>query len=98
MDEIMRVEVVQLAKMGTFPKSTTDIDAIELWQETLETIKPPLSDEEAAVLVGLFPENDDDCFGLAWTLIHLIETAPNWPLKSCLETQDNPWIFRLRQA
>ncbi|MDB6032726.1 MAG: hypothetical protein JWM16_3064, partial [Verrucomicrobiales bacterium] len=26
----------------------------------------------------------DDYYGLAWSLLHLIESAPGWPLADCL--------------
>lgn len=94
----MRLEVKHLIGKGQLPSSDSGIPTIEQWQEALEKIKPPLSDEEAIALTRLFPTNDDECYGLAWTLIHLVETAPSWPLKDCLHDKCNPWIARLRQA
>jgi hypothetical protein len=67
------------------------------WQKSLQKVKPPLSDEEAEALVGLFPDSEDECFGLAWSMIHLVETAPHWPLKQCLSDKTNPWIANLRK-
>jgi hypothetical protein len=54
-----------------------------------------LSDEEARILVGLF--GPDDCFGLEWSLVGLVETAPGWLLADCNENTDNEWIQLLRQ-
>jgi hypothetical protein len=54
-----------------------------------------VSNDDARVLVRLF--GPDDCFGLAWTLVHLIETAPNWPLEDCLVVTENEWIKVLKQ-
>ncbi|MDX2851185.1 hypothetical protein [Actinacidiphila glaucinigra] len=34
-----------------------------------------MTDEEAHALAGCF--GDDECFGVAWVLLHLIETAPH---------------------
>ena len=41
----------------------------------------------------------DDCFGLAWSLITIIETAPGWPGNLDL-SGDNRWlrVLRLRLA
>jgi hypothetical protein len=39
----------------------------------------------------------DDCFGLGWTLLHLIETAPGWPIKAVLDGSQGEWIDRLRE-
>ena len=39
---------------------------------------------------------DDDCFGLAWTLLHLIETAPE--AIDRLPAGQNEWIDRIRDT
>ncbi len=92
----MRNEVSRLLTKGSLPSSSSSVERIEEWQSALEKIAAPLSDEEAKSLVTLFPEDDDDCFGLAWTLIHLIETSPHWPLRECLDDLANPWQSLLR--
>jgi hypothetical protein len=51
--------------------------------------------DEAKALVELF--GADDCFGLAWTLLHVIETAPGWPILDALGDTENQWIARLKQ-
>lgn len=94
----MRREVTQLMKLGPLPRSSSDVQKIEQWQSALEKIEPPITDDEAAELISLFPPEDDECYGLAWTLVHLVETAPNWPLRDSLLDKGNPWIARLRQA
>ena len=58
---MMREEIRKLAEMGPLPAS----DSAEL-----KAISAPTSDEEARILAGLF--GPDDCYGLAWTLMHLI--------------------------
>lgn len=93
----MRSEVNNLISKGPLPSSTEVIQQITEWQETLEKVEAPLSDEEAEAVTALFPPKDDDCFGLAWTLIHLVETSPHWPVHKCLQDTGNPWIARLRE-
>ena len=44
----------------------------------LETIARPVSSQEACELATLF--GDDNCFGLAWSLVHIFESAPGWPI------------------
>ena len=39
-----------------------------------QSVKPPVTDEEAEELVECF--GPDDCFSLAWSLVHLVETSP----------------------
>jgi hypothetical protein len=93
----MRPEVEQLIRIGPLPASSSDIATIKQWQRAVEKITPPLSDEEATALAGLFPPIEDECYGLAWTLVHLVESAPHWPLKECLQDGANPWIVGFRQ-
>ena len=94
----MRPEVSHLVNIGPLPPSSSEIQRINDWQQAVEKIKPPLSDEEAEALTALFPAKEDECYGLAWVLVHLVETAPNWPLETCLQDMDNPWIVSLRRA
>jgi len=93
----MRPRIVDLIKFGVLPsEEEADIEKIQLIQETLTNIKPPISNQEAEALVKLFGK--DSSFGLAWTLLHLVETAPDWPIEKCLkENKTNPWIILLRQ-
>jgi hypothetical protein len=93
----MRPEITNLLNQGLLPTSKSDIQQIKAWQEAFEKITPPVSDEEAETLLTLFQPIDDDCFGLAWSLIHLIETSPGWPLLTCIQQTNNPWITRLRE-
>jgi hypothetical protein len=84
--------------MGPLPaggSAAADMESLEDYQRRLESISEPVSDEEAEVLATLF--GPDDCFGLAWTLVHLIETAPNWPFAERLPESDNEWVLRLRE-
>jgi len=53
-----------------------------------------VADEEAKLLVGVF--GTDGCFGLGWTLLQLIETAPNWPETGDLENSANEWVQLLK--
>jgi hypothetical protein len=57
-------------------------------------ITRPITDEGAIALLELFGE--DGCFGVASSLMHLIETAPGWPIKNCLTDTGNPWVLELK--
>jgi hypothetical protein len=39
----------------------------------------PLTDDEAISLLYCFPADDGVVFGLAWSLLHALETAPYGP-------------------
>lgn len=91
----VRPEVDRLADMGAFPPETSrDMVLIQAYDMALKSIQAPLSDEEARRLVKVF--GCDGCFGMASALMHLIETAPGWPLVDCLVDNDNEWINELR--
>jgi hypothetical protein len=95
----MRPAVHELATLGPLPTSDVATDEqVRRYQELLASLTPPVTDEEARILARLF--GPDECFGLAWTLLHLIESAPGWPLADVLKTSDeeeNEWRARLRR-
>jgi hypothetical protein len=94
---LMREEIIKLVRLGVLPSGAdADIERIKHIQALLADIKTPISDQEAEELVKIF--GNDDCFGLAWTIIHLIETAPSWPIQQCLMVNpDNEWITLLKK-
>ncbi|MCC7542423.1 MAG: hypothetical protein IT379_39760 [Deltaproteobacteria bacterium] len=92
----MRDVVRQLAALGALEsEGTLDEQKLERFEQLLGEVSPPLTDEEARILVPLF--GPDNAFGLGWTLLHLIETAPGWPLWDALGDPSNEWIRRLRK-
>ncbi len=92
----MQLAVEELMKIGPLPNSlNADLIKLEKFQNLLTKVEKPISDDEAKVLIQLL--GPDDCFGLAWTLLHLIETAPGWPIKDCLNGTGNEWVDRLRE-
>ena len=92
----MQQAVRELMKLGSLPSSASpDISLVEAIEAALKNVQTPVSDEDARALVALF--GPDDCFGLAWTLLHLVETAPGWPLLDTLVDPENEWVLRLKQ-
>jgi len=92
----MRPEIISLVRLGAFPSSgICDVNLVKEFQTIIESIKKPVTDDEAMALVGVF--GPDDFFGVVWTLIHLIESAPGWPLEEALQNEDNEWIRLLKQ-
>jgi hypothetical protein len=92
----MQPAIQQLIGLGPLPSSSAaTVPTIQTFEEQLSKVQTPISDDEARALVRLF--GVDDCFGLAWTLLHLIESAPGWPLKDVLDTSVGEWVDRLRE-
>jgi len=86
----MRTEIVELSKLGPLPASDkASVALVKKFQDLIESIESPVSDKEARALITLF--GPDECFGLAWTLLHLIESAPGWPIMDSLESSSSPW-------
>ncbi|HSI51138.1 MAG TPA: hypothetical protein VLA61_22980 [Ideonella sp.] len=91
----MRTVVEELVEMGRLPdEQTATVEALKRIQALVEQIPPPLANEEARALVALL--GDDSCFGLAWSLLHLIETAPGWPLADALVGRDSEFARMLK--
>lgn len=97
---MIRQEVIELGRMGPLPESEKAVkenlqELISRYEKLIMSIKKPVTDEEARVLVTVF--GSDDAFGLVWPLVSLVESAPGWPLAECLENNDNEWIRMLKQ-
>jgi hypothetical protein len=91
----VRQEVEDLVSAGPFPNEDADEDQIAETQRLLEQVPAPVSDAEAQLLATIF--GPDDCYGLSWTLLHLIETAPGARTASYPADTDNPWVELLNR-
>lgn len=92
----MRPAVDELVGLGQFPPELDATEEEVARREILITkLRPPATDGEARALLRLF--GDDSLFGLAWSLVAMIESAPGWPFWDEL-TDTNPWHVMLRQS
>ena len=90
----MRQVVEDFVNLGPLPDSMAPEDRIAQHQALLERVGRPVTDEEAAALVRCF--GPDDCYGLAWTLLHIVELAPGGiPIDRAPPDDANEWIRRL---
>ena len=92
----VRKEVIDFAAMGPLPDSTiADEDDLYRRESALKAIVPPVNAEEAEILMSTF--GPDECFGLAWTLLHLVETTPGGvPMgKESPPLNANEWVREL---
>ena len=91
----VRTEIAELEQLGPLPsEDEAEVAQLARFEALYRAIAKPITDNEACVLVELF--GPDGCFGLASSLMHLIETAPGWPLKDCLAQLDSDWKIELR--
>jgi hypothetical protein len=101
MSEALRPSVAELVALGRMP-TDQQADAEPVKADRWEAVVGELyaagdvTDAEAAALVQLLPEDDSDSYGVAWTLVHVIESAPGWPVQA-LSQADGPWADVLRQ-
>ncbi|MDJ0820225.1 MAG: hypothetical protein QNJ09_00270 [Paracoccaceae bacterium] len=89
----MRPEVKSFVELGPLPSIDSGQDAIARAETALHAISQPVTDAEAEALLDCF--GADDCFGLAWTLVHLIETSPTPLPRSAPGEVDNAWLHLL---
>lgn len=90
----VRAVVQQFLNLGPLPDTDAPVERIEHHQLALEKIGRAVSDEEAALLVNCF--GPDDGYGLAWSLLHLIESVPGGiPLGKQPAADENEWLRRL---
>jgi hypothetical protein len=90
----IRQVVDDFVRLGPLPDSSAPEETIARHQSLLMRITRPVTDEEAAALISCF--GPDECYGLAWTLLHLVESAPGGiPIKERPPETANEWVRRL---
>lgn len=88
----MRAKVREFVSLGRLPDENADAATIQCRETALHAIEKPVTVEEAQELSRCFGR--DDCYGLAWTLLHIIESAPESPVKIEPNSSDL-WLRRL---
>jgi hypothetical protein len=92
----IRKAVEDLVRAGALPsEAEASPDELEKWKHLLEAVEAPVSDAEAQALVGVF--GPDGCFGLAWSVLHLIETAPSALTATYSQNSRNEWVELLEE-
>ncbi|MFJ9248623.1 hypothetical protein [Streptomyces sp. NPDC101776] len=89
----MRAEVRTFLTDGPLPDWDASEEEIDRRARQLDAIPKPVTGEEAQALVSCF--GPDDCYGVAWTLLHLIETGPDPVLTVRPAPDANEWQRRL---
>ena len=87
----MREAISRLVDLGSFPPEASASDEDVAKREALlMQIEPPVTDDEALALIEVTGPSEDSLFGLKWTLLKLVESAPGWPLVVMREAT-GPW-------
>ncbi|WP_328488067.1 hypothetical protein [Streptomyces zaomyceticus] len=89
----MRTEVQTFVAEGPLPDWGGSEEEIDRRDRQLRAIARPVTGEEARALVSCF--GPDDCYGVAWSLLHLIESGPNPVLATDPGPDSNEWHQRL---
>ncbi|WNO70358.1 hypothetical protein [Streptomyces sp. AM8-1-1] len=89
----MRPSVQAFVADGPLPDGDASEEEIDRRGQQLSAILKPVTGDEARALLACF--GPDDCYGVAWTLLHLIETGPNPVLTTAPEPGGNEWRQRL---
>lgn len=92
----VRPEITDLLALGALP-GADDLSAeqAERYAEAIERLPTPTA-EEASALVDLLPPDESTSFGLAWSLVHAIESCPEWPVWDALG-DETPWQSVLQE-
>lgn len=86
----MREAISELVSRGPLPAEPgADPLRVEAYESLIRSIDAPVSLAEAQALMSVF--GPDECFGLAWALVTLIESAPGWPGNTDFSA-DNEWV------
>ena len=91
----MQEAIRTLVSLGPLPASSqADVDHLRRVESALADVHTPLKESEAKALLTVF--GPDDCFGLAWSFVHLIETAPDLSEVLASAAPSNEWTKLLR--
>ncbi|MGV9690558.1 hypothetical protein ACWDUX_15755 [Streptomyces sp. NPDC003444] len=89
----MSPEVQVLVAAVPLPDWEASDEGVDRRVQQLEAISKPVIGEEARALISCF--GPDGCSGIAWTLLHLIETGLNPVLATDPGADANEWHQRL---
>src|SRR3546814_10482130 len=89
----VRSEIFNLIDLGPLPSEAGSVTDVARRQTLIQSIAPPLTLAEATALAGVL--GPDNCFGLAWTVVHLIESAPGWSVEH-VPSGSSPLLDTLR--
>jgi hypothetical protein len=90
----VRLIVQSIIALGKLPaESTGDSpeigELVRKFETQIRQLQAPASLDEANGLLSVL--GGDECYGLAWAIVHFIESAPDWVRGANLETVSPFW-------
>jgi hypothetical protein len=87
----VRAVIARLGLLGPLPEEDADIadGVLERYDDLLRRLVEPLHATDAEVVAGLFPQSA--CFGMEWTLVHLLENSEGWPSTALQAVNSARW-------
>ena len=93
---MIRTELKQLLSMAPLSSaSAPNVALLEQQGALVLQLTKPATDEEACAAIALFGE--DGSFGLAWSVVTFVESAPGWPIWECIRSKSNDGVDLLRE-
>jgi hypothetical protein len=70
----VRSEVTKLKELGVMPNHDDSVEdiVIENFESLLGSLGKSINKDEGEILIQIFPK--ESCYGLEWTLLHLVES------------------------
>ncbi len=95
---IVRDYVKRLVEMPNLVLSDdASVETVAWAEEQIALFERPAQDDEAIALLKLLTRSGEtSCFGLNWTILHFIETAPGWPIWPALLDARGEWADLLK--
>src|SRR3546814_14526571 len=89
----LRCELFYRKSLGPVPSEARSVPEVARRQTLIQSIAPPLALAYATALADVL--GPDNCFGLAWTVRHLLESAPGWSVEH-VPSGSSPLLDTLR--
>jgi len=90
----LRPEVLTLAAFAPLaPEDDWEVDDIDAFAAAIEAVHPPITAEEREALLPVFScSHEDSVYGVAWGVLHLLESSPSDGWQERLDTAGHPWL------
>ncbi|MGN6302608.1 MAG: hypothetical protein ACTHN8_16120 [Angustibacter sp.] len=90
----IRPEVAALARWAPLPpEDEWEPQRIDEFVAAIDAVSPPLTAQERRALIPVLGgPSEDSVYGVAWGVLHLLETAPDDGWQERLDTAASPWF------